>query len=172
MNYFFIDAETDGLYGEFLSVAVLVTDESGKEIDRFYGANKIKPDDIKSKWVKENVLPHLKNAAATYETEYDLLEAVWFFWMKHRKSALAVADVMHPVESRLFTECVRHSLAEREMLAPFPLLDLSTLLHVCSEKSDIENRMAQEKALVRHDAMNDVIITAEIWFSLIEKFMY
>lgn len=169
MNYFFIDAETDGLYGRFLSVAVLVTDENGNELDRFYGAKRIDPEKIESQWVKENVLPHLKNAAVTYETEDDLLEAVWHFWMKHRESAFAVADVMHPVESRLFTECVRHSLSEREFLAPFPMLDLSTLLYVNKDKVDIENEIAKKRKLIRHDAFNDVRITAEVWLLLIKN---
>jgi hypothetical protein len=35
MNYFFVDAETDGLYGSFLSVAVLITDNTGKELEHF-----------------------------------------------------------------------------------------------------------------------------------------
>lgn len=169
MNHFFIDAETDGLYRKFLSVAVLVTDEIGNELDRFYGAAKINIDEIKLQWVKENVLPYLKNASVTYENEYDLLEAVWSFWPKHRESSFAVADVMHPVESRLFTECVQHRLSEREFQAPFPMLDLSTLLHVNSKANCIEDEVAGNKNLVRHDALNDVKITSEIWFSLIKK---
>lgn len=33
---FFVDAEMDGLYGTFLSIAVIVTDYEGNELERHY----------------------------------------------------------------------------------------------------------------------------------------
>ena len=50
-NLFFIDAETDGLYGQILSVAVIVTDEKCKEIERKYWGLDIKPKQLESQWV-------------------------------------------------------------------------------------------------------------------------
>ena len=169
MNYFFIDAETDGLYGKFISVAVLVTDECGRELESFYGAIDVLPEEISSDWVKENVLPHLENAKSVYKTEYDLLEAVWTFWMKYRETSFAVSDVMHPVESRLFTECVRHNLKEREFLSPFPLLDLSTLLISRDIHWDADRQELSGLELISHDAMNDVKLTAVIWHKYIKE---
>lgn len=64
---FIVDAETDGLYGKFLSVAALSTDEDGNFDDYFYGA--VSDPTVTSDWVKENVVPHLKNAERFYTTE-------------------------------------------------------------------------------------------------------
>lgn len=166
MNYFFIDAETDGLYGRFLSVAVLVTDECGNETEHFYGSVKIEEDTVQSAWVKENVLPHLKNAEVTFETEYDLLEAVWQLWIKHREDSYAVSDVMYPVESRLFIECVKHNIKEREFLAPFPLLDLSTLLAARGFQWDADRQALSGMETVPHDALNDVKMMAKTWHKI------
>ena len=48
MKKFYVDAETDGLYGRFLSVAALVTDGNGSELDRFYTALRTDGSDIRS----------------------------------------------------------------------------------------------------------------------------
>ena len=60
MNRFFVDAETDGLYGGFLSIAVLVTDHYGEEADHFYAA--VEAPQVRSAWVREHVLPRLAYA--------------------------------------------------------------------------------------------------------------
>lgn len=164
MNYFFVDAETDGLYGTFLSIAVAVSDKNGILLDRFYGRIDIDRDQLQSEWVKRNVFDSLSNAEKVYASEYELLEAVWDLWMKHRETAYAVADVMHPVESRLFTECVRHDEKNREFLGPFPLLDLSTLLMTRGVDWNADRNELSGMALTRHDAMDDVLMLKENWF--------
>ena len=166
-NYFFIDAECDGLFGKFLSVAVLVTNSNGSELEHFCGAVENASDSVKTEWVKENVVPHLKNAERKFSSEYELLEAVWGMWMRYRDNAFAVADVLHPVESRLFAECVKHNPEERKMLSPFPFLDLSSLLFAKGIAWDKDRHSLSGLDIPTHDAMNDVRITAKIFFSLI-----
>ena len=165
-QFFFVDAECDGLYGRFLSIAALVTDKNGNETDRFYAAVRTKPEDITSEWVKENVYPYLGNASVVCDSEKEMLGAFWSFWMKHRETADCVSYVPYPVECRLFASCVAENSAERQFLAPFPLYDLATLL----ESKDIYfNSDMQELSgldLCSHDAMADVRMMAEVWIKL------
>lgn len=169
MNHFFVDAETDGLYGIFLSIAVIVTDENGHEAEQFYGAVLLPHESIHSQWVLENVYPYLKNADTLYKDEEALLEAFWQFWLKHRENCMCITDVGHPVESRLFTSCVNKNLTEREWLAPFPMFDLSTLLLTNGINPLIDRKKLSGLSLTAHDAINDVRMMAELWHRYTHK---
>ena len=163
MNRFFVDAETDGLYGGFLSIAALVTDAENREADRFYGAVSVRPDAVQSQWVREHVLPHLHRAEQAFDSEDALLEAFWAFWVKHRDGCQCIADVAFPVEARLFARCVRRNVAEREFLAPFPLLDLSAVLLSRGVDPLADRTALSGLPLVPHDALHDVRMAAKIW---------
>ena len=126
-KFLFIDAETDGLYGSFLTVGLVVTDDAGNMIEKAYYGIKKENMMISDVWTRENVFPVLGDYEAC-EDEAELLEKVWAFWMKYREEAYAAADVMYPVESRLFMKCVMNNESERKYLGPFPMLDLSSLL--------------------------------------------
>lgn len=94
----FVDAESDGLYGTFISVAMKVIDVgTGENIDYMYGGITKDKLYIKEPWVKENVIPFL-GEYISYDSEHQLLEAVWDFWIKYEESAVVVADVAFPVE--------------------------------------------------------------------------
>ena len=166
MKRFFVDAESDGLYGAFLSVAAMVTDEAGAELDRFYASVRISLDRIGSAWVRENVYPDLKNAEIFFDTEAEMLAAFWSFWMEHRADSVCIAYVQHPVESRLFTRCVMINEAERAFLGPFPLYDLSTLLAANGLSFNADMQALSGLNLKAHDAMNDVKMMAAVWNKL------
>lgn len=167
-KYVFLDAETDGLYGKFLTVALVVVSEDGQEIEKaYYGICKENMI-IKDSWVKENVLPIL----GTYENcldEDELLEKTWDFWMKYSESAYAIADVPYPVEARLLESCVRKNVEERKFKAPFPLLDLSSMLYAKGHDPLVErNKIIDETDLInlRHNALYDVELSIRIWKKL------
>ncbi|MCR5782219.1 MAG: hypothetical protein K6G90_05720 [Clostridia bacterium] len=170
MSLFFVDAETDGLYGAFLSIAALAADDDGKETDRFCASVRIKKEDIQSRWVRQNVFPYLENADLRFNDQADMLTAFWNFWIRHRNNETrCVAYVQYPVETRLFEECVRFDLPERALLAPFPIYDLSTLLCARGYGFDIDLQEFSGLKLTSHDAMNDVLMTAAVWNKLIYK---
>lgn len=168
-NRFFVDAETHGLYGSFLSVAAMVTDEEGEELERFYGAIELGEVEVTDPWVREHVLPYLSQAERFFPTEGELLDAFWDFWMKHREAAECIADVAYPVEARLFRRCVEKRLPESNFLGPFPLYDLSTLLRAKGLPPLAERTSLVREKRVAHDAMNDVKMLAELWNRLIDK---
>ena len=163
MNRFFVDAETDGLYGSFLSIGVVVTDQHGQELEHFYGALNPQNVCITSAWTQEHVAKHLKNAEIFYSDEKSLQEAFWSFWLYHRESCICIADVAYPVEGRLFASCVNRDLAVREMLGPFPLYDLSTLLAARGLPTTEPRDTMTENKKTPHDALNDARMTAELW---------
>lgn len=162
MRYLFVDAETDGLYGRFLSVAALVCDEQGEELEQFSCRWDFTEADIESPWVRENVLPLLADEQIL-PTEEDMLEAFWRFYKKQGE-VLCIGDVIYPVECRLFEKCVRLDQEARAFEGPYPLLDLSSMLYargIDPLKDRLE--LAGTDGLARHNALDDVRMSHAIW---------
>ena len=170
MDTLFVDAETDGLYGGFLSVASIVVDEAGRETDIFYGMVKDPESKIHSEWVRENVLPYLGKPVRSeddlYDSERDLIEAFYTFYMSHSDCEV-IADVPCPVESRLFIKAVEYDLKNREFKAPFPLMDLSSMLYANGITPHTERRSIVDCSdLVLHNALDDVRMSIRVWKKL------
>lgn len=171
MKFIFIDAETDGLYGAFLTVGLVAADESGKILEKAYYGIKKEHMLLTDAWTRENVWPVLADYEVC-EDEDELLEKVWAFWMQYREEAYAVADVMYPVESRLLMKCVMKNEAERKYLGPFPMLDLSSMLMAAGydpRVNRVELLDEDEKKVMMgriHNALNDAEMTATIWYKL------
>lgn len=160
----FVDAESDGLYGPFLTVGMLVTDLYGHEIERAYYGIKKKNLHITDAWTRQHVLPLMGDYEGC-NGEGELLEKVWVFWMRYEQWAYAVADVAFPVESRLFECCVRRNEKERKGHGPFPLLDMSSLL-LAKGIDPLQERAALLKQPLsggQHNALYDVMVSAAIW---------
>ena len=161
---FFVDAECDGLYGKFITVAGMIIDREGKEIDRFYYGIQKENLHVESEWVRDNVLPKLGNYTG-FPNERELLEAFWEKWIMYQKDAYAIGDVIYPVECRLFQKCVEINEAERSFLAPYPLLDLASVLYAqkidpLSERTKLSGCMQNA---MQHNALFDIEMMAEIW---------
>lgn len=163
----FIDVETDGLYGGFLTVALIATDLEGNELERaYYGIRKDKME-IKEPWVMENVLPKLGEYEPCKD-EGELLEKAWNFWLRYQEEAYAVCDVGYPVETRFLQACVEKDVSGYAMKAPFPLLDLSSILYAKGYEPLI-NREELIKEPCRdmvHNALYDVETSIKIWKNL------
>ena len=163
-KYLFVDAETDGLYGKFISIAMVVADHVGNELEHIYIGLSNPENHIKEKWVRENVLPTL-DEYEEYEDEHSLLEAAWSFWRVHASDSYVFTDVMHPVESRLFTRCVEQDIENRVFQGPFPMLDLASMLYALG----INPLEAREKLVQpldegkQHNALYDARMAMAIW---------
>lgn len=169
----FIDAETDGLYGSFLTVAMVVVEEvSGRVIEEVYYGVRREHIQVTDEWTRNNVLPRLGNYTIC-EDEEDLLERTWQFWSKYRERAHAVADVAYPVETRLFEKCVRKKPQERMFQAPYPLLDISTILYwkgVEAANAEGKNLGGERyEADQHHNALYDAKATMNLWIKLKEE---
>lgn len=163
--YFFVDAETDGLYGGVIAIGAAVYDGHWKEVDHFFGMVDLKHASVTDEWVKENVIPVLQGETSRcYASEDQLLDAFWEFWLKHRENSLCIADVAYPVETGLFRKCVLKNERERRFLGPYPLLDLSTALYVRGY-NPLVNRieLSGESDLKRHHPLDDARLAARLW---------
>lgn len=116
-----LDAETNGLWGQAFSVAGIVYDEAGREIDRFVGRCPI--EETVDSWVQDNVLPQMTEIAEDYESYRDLLQA-FFAWRAPHKAA-GVQELVHmgcPVETRLYIDAHNMGILG-DWDGPYPLLD-------------------------------------------------
>lgn len=163
-HLFFIDAETDGLYGAFISAAVVVTDENCQELERKYWGVDIQPADVKSEWVRKNVLPVMGKYEKCRD-EQDLLTHVWKLWMQYQESAYAIGDVIFPVEVRLFSKCVEQNCKEREYMGPLPLIDMSSILLAkgIDPMTERKNLVSDIDQGYEHNALYDVETMIELW---------
>ena len=162
-NLFFVDAETDGLYGPVLSIAVIITNFEGCELERHYWGIQKAQLQIKSEWVQQNVVP-IMGEYEPCRSEKDMLDRFWKIWAKYHDSAYAVADVSYPVECTVFHRCILENAEERGPEGPFPLLDLSSILIAKGIDPLAERRQLvdmQEKKM--HNALTDVKVSIEIW---------
>lgn len=156
--YCFIDAETNGLYGAFLSVAALVTDHRGQTIAAYHKKAAFAEDGC-SDWVREHVLPQLRQVP---EAPGDLLEDFFSFYRTYGKEAMVIADTPFPVEARLFAELARRHGME---WGPYPLLDLASMLHARGLDPLQDRREMAASQLPQHNALNDCIYAKEIYFT-------
>ena len=165
-NRFYVDAETDGLYGGFLSVAAMVTDEDGNVLRTFYTS--VENPTVTSDWVKENVVPYLGNADKQVSSEEQLLSDFWNFWKENKESCgnEAIAYFNTPVESRLFQSCIERDVKGRQWDGPYPLLDLASVFKARGMNPDQPMSELTGMTLIPHDARNDVNMMAAAW----EKF--
>ena len=166
-KYMFVDAETDGLYGRILSIAALVCDSKGNEIETFDHYCSVTEEDIEDPWVKEHVYPILKTGIEEKD-EHSLLCSFWNFYKKQSDCAI-IGDVTYPVECRVFEKCVRMDLPGRAFEGPFPLMDLSSMLYAkgydpLTERYDL---VADKIMFNQHSAIDDVRMAKEIWKNLI-----
>ncbi len=168
-GFFVIDCETNGLYGPFLTAAVVVTDHELNITGRYYYGASETITKAENPWVLEHVIPILGN----YEdcrTESGLYEKVWNLWSDYRADHYAIADVNFPVENRFFTNCVEINRPAREQMAPFPLLDLSSFLFQrgidpLAPRLELSGLQADNQ----HNALFDVEMTVAVMKKLWEN---
>lgn len=163
-KYLFVDAETDGLYGSILTVGIVAADRRGKEIERAYYGIAKEHMAVTDAWVKEHVLPILGEYESCAD-ETELLEKVWKFWLRYQEEAYVIADVTYPVECRLFEKCVNLDPENRKMMAPFPLMDLSSMIYAkgiepLSDRSELAREINEQD---RHNALEDALASLMIW---------
>lgn len=131
-NILLFDVESTSLHGTGFAVGAIVVNKGGSEIDRFEllskeGAGKA------NDWVKENVLSNLSDMP-TCETDKDLRNAFYDFYMKHKETAEVWSDVNFPVETNFLSAIVNDNVSEREWSMPYPLKDASTIVDVSIDR--------------------------------------
>lgn len=167
-NFFFVDAETDGLYGPFISIAVIVVNSQYQELERHYWGICREQLKVETQWVKDNVLP-VMGQYEPCQNEEELLSKFWSVWERNSENTYGIADVCFPVEARLFEKCIRSDINDRMQKGPYPLIDLSSVLLAKGIDPLVDRKSLQKgKGAKQHNALNDVEMTIEIWKEVME----
>ena len=148
-NILLFDVESTSLHGTGFAVGAVVVNKEGIELDSFELLSEEGVDKA-SDWVKENVIPNLTDMP-TCETDKELRDAFFNFYLKHRETAEIWSDVNFPVETNFLHAIVKDAPEEREWLMPYPLYDVSTLIDVTIDR----NKECGIKGLRKHNPLDD-----------------
>ena len=156
-----LDCERNGLRGEFLSIAVCFTEETGRNnLSEVVWA--VNPDNIENinPWVKENVLPF--HPEITNESEQQMLQEFSDFWKKKSQEyeITLVGHMIAPVETDLFSELYKLGLIG-EFQGPYKFYDINILLDIVTGKHDSLDAYVQSKGLhfQSHNPLEDAKCT-------------
>lgn len=127
-NILLFDVESTSLHGTGFAVGATVVNKEGTEIDRFELLSR-EGIEKANEWVKQNVIPNLFDMP-TCQTDRELRDAFFNFYLKHKETAEIWSDVNFPVETNFLNAIVNDAPKEREWLMPYPLFDVSTLIDV------------------------------------------
>lgn len=177
MKLFSLDAETSGLYGDSLAIAVEVT-KNGQVIAQFQARLADKPATAaakacgseKDKFVEEVILPAIMPISTVYQTVEELEEAFWQFFQDNKEDSLVIAHMGSPVESGLFRRCVERDLDERQWNGPYPgIHDVATLLQLLGEDASSVDAYVKKNGInvpfegASHHPMYDAVAARVVW---------
>ena len=157
-NILVFDVESTNLHGSGFAVGAIVVNRGGTEVDRFELLSK-DGEALANDWAKGNVIPHLQDMAWC-NTDRELRDAFYEFYMKHKDTAEIWSDCNFPVETNFLTEIVKDDFEARQWNMPYPLKDISTIV-------DIDLDRVKEcgiKDLRKHNPLDDA--RASVYFLL------
>lgn len=157
-NILLFDVESTSLHGPGFAVGAIVVNSSGTELDRFELLSKEGAEKA-NEWVKQNVLPNLSDMP-TCETDKELRDAFFNFYLKHKETAEVWSDVNFPVETNFLHAIVKDAPTEREWSMPYPLFDASTVVDVSIDRC----AECGIKGLRKHNPLDDS--RASVYFLL------
>lgn len=168
---FSFDAETDGLWGQPFAIGALVYDENGTEIDRFVG--RLPESAVTDKWVKENVLPAIKDITVTHQRYADLLADFAKFYLDNKADADIVVHMGYIVEAKLLRDMHASGLIG-DWDGPYPLYDVSGNLQAAGADATSVDKFAQDNNLPigefvggTHNPLYDSAVAAAVYRHLL-----
>lgn len=153
-NLFVFDCEATSLHGSTFAVGAIVADGKGIEIDRF----ELLSNEGKEKaciWVQENVIPSLSDMPIC-ETDRELRDRFFEFYMKHKGSCDIYSDCNFPVETNFLFAVVTDDIEKRQWAMPYPLKDISTIIDIDIDRCAMYEGKTRLK-LRRHNPVDDSI---------------
>lgn len=153
-DLFVFDVESTSLHGTGFAVGCIVANQEGVEIDRFELLS-LEGKEKAGEWVKINVIPNLSDMP-TCETDLELRDKFFDFYMKHRETSNIYSDVNYPVETNFLAAVVADDLEKREWSMPYPLFDIAMSVSIDIDRCE---KYAKEtgKELRKHNPTDDSI---------------
>jgi len=157
-NILVFDVESTNLHGSGFAVGAIVVNRGGTEVDRFELKSK-EGEQLANDWVKQNVIPRLEDMPFC-NTDRELRDAFYDFYMKHKETAEIWSDCNFPVETNFLSEIVKDDFEGRQWTMPYPLKDISTIVDIDIDRA-IESGMTE---LRKHNPLDDA--RASVYFLL------
>ncbi|HSX46516.1 MAG TPA: hypothetical protein VLF87_00800 [Patescibacteria group bacterium] len=161
------DLEANGLHGQAFAVGAVLIDASGAVTETFVARCPIQgPTDP---WVQQNILPAITNMPISHQTYEALREAFWRWYLTVEPEAdYVLVNNGYPVEHRFLIDCQEADLQTRYWQHPYPVLDLSSLLLMVTNKSlskgQLLNKVKASGSFVPHHPLDDAKVTALMAF--------
>lgn len=152
-NIFVFDVESTSLHGKAFAVGAVVMNLQGVLIDSFSLVSAQSLININD-WVKENVLPQLKDIEMC-KNDFALRERFFRFYLKYKDDCEIWADCCFPVETNFLSDIVKDYPDEREFLMPYPLKDISTVIGI-----DVDRYKIVNTTFVKHNPLSDSMVSA------------
>ncbi len=165
---FSFDAETNGLWGQAFSIAVLVF-EDGVETARFIGRCPIEGD--VNSWVAENVLPTMQDIPVTHESYDALLADFAKFYLANKADAAVIAHMGFIVEVKLLRDAHERGFIG-DWDGPYPLIDIAGNLQQVGEDATSVDTYVKKYALevrdfgTTHNPLYDSEVAAKVYIHL------
>jgi hypothetical protein len=153
-NILVFDVESTSLFGSGFAFGVVVYNRGGSEVDRLELKSK-EGQGLANDWVKQNVIPHLEDMPSC-ETDRELRDAFYNFYMKHKETAEIWSDCNFPVETNFLNDIVKDDIEARQWNMPYPLKDISTIVDINIDRV-IESGMTE---LRKHNPLDDAKASA------------
>lgn len=161
-NIFVFDVEATSLHGTAFAVGAVVIDKNGVIIDQF-SLLSTKSIPLVNFWVYENVLPTIQNMP-TCETDLELRNKFYDFYVKHKETCDIWSDCNWPVETNFLSQIVNDDLQNREFNMPYPLKDVSTIIDVNIDRMDFCKKMGIT-GFLKHNPLDDAKASGIIIFN-------
>ncbi len=146
------DVESNGLHGPAFAVGAVLMDASDEVLSEFNGRCPIRGQI--DPWVKDNVLPAMKDFPEDYANGLALRQAFWQWLLDAKASAdFVLVSNGYPVEMRFLIACQEDNLDKRYWQHPFPLIELNSLLFQIGVKSRhrlVADKLKTEEELVHN----------------------
>lgn len=135
-HFFIIQAQSMGLYGEIFAIGFIVINSDGEILKE--GILKCPHQlaqglDSDREWVNKHVIAATEkitsNHISIFNTPKELYENIWEIWLEMKKQyekLYCASYIGYPIIMNLFYKCVMKNVESRQMLAPYPLLEIDT----------------------------------------------
>lgn len=166
--FFFIDVESIGLYGDAYAVAGAIF-QNGDIIPQTEFVLAI-PMECASGTVADRrwVMTNCPRIQPTHETAEAMMAEFWKRWLEAKAqypNLLMAGDVIHPVESKFLTDCIRATGVD-PFSGPYPLVDIASLILACGG-DPLKRHARGPMELPEHSPMADVRHSAtRLWAAL------
>ncbi len=127
------DVESTSLHGTGFAVGATVVNRGGTELD-FFELKSLEGLQLANDWVKQQVIPHLTHMPSC-NTDRELRDAFYAFYMKYKDTAEIWSDCNFPVETNFLSAIANDDHDNRQWTMPYPLKDISTIVDISIDRA-------------------------------------